>query len=73
MGILAPMIQPCGPKLVQIDLSTNAVSRVYCMGNATSTTSFLDDVRFHLASGNAYLTDAGTPAGLIVLNMDSGC
>lgn len=72
LGILAPTIQPCGPKLVQVDLDTNEVSRVYCMGNATSLTSFLDDVRFHPASGNAYLTDAGSPAGLIVLNMATG-
>ena len=67
----APVILPDGPKLVQVDLTTNQVSRIYPMGNATRSVSLLDDVRFNLASGKAYLTDAGAP-GLIVLDLASG-
>lgn len=68
----APALLPDGPKLVQINITTNTVSRVYTMGNAVQATSFLDDVRFNPLSGKAYLTDAGTPSGLIVLDLASG-
>ncbi|KAI5359073.1 Putative major royal jelly protein/protein yellow [Septoria linicola] len=67
----APVIFPEGPKLVQIDVSTNEVNRVYWMGNVTRANSLLNDVRFNLAAGKAYLTDAGSP-GLIVLDLASG-
>lgn len=67
----APTILPDGPKLIVVDLKTNEVSRVYLMGNVTDSTSLLDDVRFHMSAGKAYLTDAGSP-GLIVLDLASG-
>ncbi|KAL9622598.1 MAG: hypothetical protein Q9160_003095 [Pyrenula sp. 1 TL-2023] len=67
----APVILPDGPKLVQIDLSTNEVSRVIPMGNVTRSTSLLDDIRFNPATNKAYLTDAGAPA-LIVLDLATG-
>jgi sugar lactone lactonase YvrE len=70
-AIGAPILLPYGPKLVQIDLDTNAVSRIYYMGNATRSNSLLDDVRFNPDSNRAYLTDAGSP-GLIVLDLDTG-
>ncbi|KAM3425705.1 hypothetical protein BST61_g7642 [Cercospora zeina] len=41
------------------------------MGNSTRSNSLLDDVRFNLDAGKAYLTDAGSP-GLIVLDLASG-
>lgn len=41
------------------------------MGNATLSTSLLDDVRFNPASNKAYLTDAGSPA-LIILDLTTG-
>ncbi|KAF2207305.1 hypothetical protein CERZMDRAFT_102583 [Cercospora zeae-maydis SCOH1-5] len=66
-----PVIFPDGPKLVQVDLSTNTVSRIFWMGNVTRSNSLLDDVRFNLDAGKAYLTDAGSP-GLIVLDLASG-
>lgn len=60
---------PGGPKLVQIDLATNAVRRVYPLQAATTDRSFIDDFRFN--GRNVYLTDAGQP-GLIVLDLDTG-
>lgn len=67
-GIGAPLA-PHGPKLVRIDLRTNAVSRVYDLAEATNAGSFVDDVRFN--GRHAYLTDAGRP-GLIVLDLETG-
>ena len=67
----APVIFPYGPKLVQVNLTTNAVQRVYFMGNVTMAESLMDDVRFNPATGMAYLTDAGSP-GLIVLDLATG-
>ena len=64
-------VQPYGPKLVQINITTNVVTRVYFLGNSTASMSFVDDVRFS-GSDFAYLTDAGTPTGLLVLNLKSG-
>ncbi|EME82847.1 uncharacterized protein MYCFIDRAFT_80443 [Pseudocercospora fijiensis CIRAD86] len=66
-----PVIFPHGPKLVQVDVEKNEVSRIFWMANATRYNSLLDDVRFNPATGKAYLTDAGSP-GLIVLDLASG-
>ncbi|MCJ2015196.1 major royal jelly family protein [Methylobacterium sp. J-076] len=60
---------PGGPKLVQIDIATNAVRRVYPLQAATTDKSFIDDFRFN--GRKVYLTDAGQP-GLVVLDLDSG-
>jgi len=70
-GFGVPAILPGGPKLVQVNITTSTVTRVYSMDNATRSDSFLDDVRFHTATGMAYLTDAGSP-GFIVLNLATG-
>lgn len=67
----APVILPSGPKLISVNLTTNTVSRIYSMGNATLASSLLDDVRFNPSTGFAYLTDAGVP-GLIILNLATG-
>ncbi|GJE77395.1 SMP-30/gluconolactonase/LRE family protein [Methylorubrum suomiense] len=60
---------PGGPKLVQIDLATNAVRKVHPLGGATTDKSFIDDFRFN--GRKVYLTDAGQP-GIIVLDLDDG-
>ncbi|WP_457107507.1 SMP-30/gluconolactonase/LRE family protein [Methylobacterium sp. P5_C11] len=60
---------PGGPKLVQIDLATNVVRKVYPLQSATTEKSFIDDFRFN--GRHAYLTDAGQP-GLIVLDLETG-
>ena len=67
----SPVNLPYGPKVVVIDLKSNQVSQIYSMGNATRSTSLLDDIRFHNSTGKAYLTDAGSP-GLIVLDLATG-
>lgn len=67
-----PVLLPDGPKIIRIDLSTDEVDRVYALGNATQSTSFIDDIRFNPGAGKAYLTDAGTPPGLVILDLDSG-
>lgn len=66
-----PVILPDGPKLVQVDLDTNQVSRVYPMGNVTRSNSMLNDIRFNRDNTMAYLTDSGAPA-LIVMDLASG-
>ncbi|KAJ9643818.1 hypothetical protein H2204_001963 [Knufia peltigerae] len=70
-GFGEPVILPDGPKLVQVDLTTNNVTRVYNLGNVTLATSLIDDVRFNPSVGLAYITDAGAPA-IIVLDLESG-
>lgn len=67
----APVIFPDGPKIVQVDVHKNEVSKIYYFGNVTRSMSLLDDVRFNLASGKMYATDAGSP-GLIVTDYESG-
>ncbi|KAL1600812.1 hypothetical protein SLS60_007200 [Paraconiothyrium brasiliense] len=64
-------IMPTGPKLVQVNLTTDSITRIYSMGNATLQSSYLDDVRFNPASGKAYLTDVGS-AAIIILDLASG-
>ena len=60
---------PGGPKLVRVDLETNAVDRVYDLKGGVTALSNPDDVRF--LDDQAILTDAGDP-GLIVLDLASG-
>ncbi|CAI9677784.1 L-dopachrome tautomerase-related protein [Elizabethkingia anophelis] len=56
-------------KLVSIDIATNKVQQVIPLSGVTKSTSFIDDLRI---SGNTiYLTDAGSPA-LIILNKNTG-
>lgn len=67
----SPILLPDGPKIVRVDLQSNEVDKVYFVGNATGSFSFIDDIRFNPAKGKAYITDAGTP-GIIVLDLDTG-
>ncbi|GJE39094.1 SMP-30/gluconolactonase/LRE family protein [Methylobacterium persicinum] len=60
---------PGGPKLVQIDIASNTVRRVYPLQAATTDKSFIDDFRFN--GRKVYLTDAGQP-GIVVLDLDTG-
>ncbi|PSR79594.1 major royal jelly protein-domain-containing protein [Coniella lustricola] len=64
---------PDGPKIVSVNTTTNQVQRVYHMGNVTKYDSLLDDIRFDTARGFAYLTDAGSSTGaLIVMDLTTG-
>jgi sugar lactone lactonase YvrE len=60
---------PHGPKLVEIDLRTDRVRRVYPLEGVARPDSYANDVRFN--GSTAYITDSGNPA-LIVLDLSSG-
>jgi sugar lactone lactonase YvrE len=63
---------PGGPKLVQIDLGSDEVTRVYRFDEqAAPQNSYLNDVRIDHDRRRAYITDSGSPA-LVVLDLDSG-
>ncbi|MET0443196.1 MAG: L-dopachrome tautomerase-related protein, partial [Pseudorhodoplanes sp.] len=62
-----------GPKLVQIDLATNAVKRVYPFGaDIAGPASYLNDVRLSPDGKFAYMTDSGLPGGIVVADLQSG-
>lgn len=66
-------IKPGGPKLVEIDLSTNRVVRVYPFDTTIAPQgSYMNDVRFSPDGATAYLTDSGQRGALIVLDLASG-
>jgi sugar lactone lactonase YvrE len=61
-----------GPKLMQVDLTSNRIVRSYRFDAAvTPQNSYLNDVRIDVASGTAFMTDSGI-GGLVVLDLDSG-
>ncbi len=72
--------EPGGPKLVCVDLATDAVARtIELPRDAALPTTYLNDVRFDLRrgpAGMAFITDSGTspehPMGLIVVDLASG-
>ncbi len=61
---------PGGAKLVRLDPKSGEVKAVFPMDGAIKPGSFVDDVRFN--GDHAYLTDAGKPGGIIVLDLRSG-
>lgn len=62
-----------GPKLVQVDLATNAVKRVYPFGaDIAGPASYLNDVRISPDGKFAYMTDSGLPGGIVVADLQSG-
>ncbi|WP_337269431.1 SMP-30/gluconolactonase/LRE family protein [Oryzifoliimicrobium ureilyticus] len=62
-----------GPKLVQINLQTNDVKRVYPFApDVAGPASYLNDVRIAPDGAFAYFTDSGQPGGLVVLDLKSG-
>ena len=62
-----------GPKLIQIDLKTNSVKRVYPFApEVAGPASYLNDVRIAPDGAFAYFTDSGSPGGLVVLDLNSG-
>jgi sugar lactone lactonase YvrE len=69
----APMfgdVVDAGPKLVQVDLQTDTVSRTFQFdASAAPVKSYLNDVR--IADGHAFITDSGLGA-IIVMNLATG-
>src|SRR3954451_8819969 len=62
-----------GPKVVEIDLKSNKVKRIFPMGeDVAGPASYLNDIRIAPDGRFAYLTDSGSPGGLIVLDIGSG-
>jgi sugar lactone lactonase YvrE len=62
-----------GPKLVQVNLKTNQVERVYPIGaDVAGAASYLNDVRLSPDGRFAYMTDSGLPGGLVVANLEDG-
>jgi sugar lactone lactonase YvrE len=69
MGTLVPK----GPKLVQIDLATNRVSRVIGFDESVAPQgAYLNDVRLSPDGQAAYLTDSGARGALVVVDLASG-
>jgi sugar lactone lactonase YvrE len=62
-----------GPKIVEIDLKSNNVKRIFPMGaDVAGPASYLNDIRIAPDGRFAYLTDSGSPGGLVVLDIASG-
>ncbi|AYF97221.1 SMP-30/gluconolactonase/LRE family protein [Protaetiibacter intestinalis] len=67
---------PHGPKLVQVNLTTNEVVRVIEPSpEAVTATTYLNDVRFDFSRGEAgfaYITDSQAVGALIVVDLATG-
>lgn len=62
-----------GPKVVEIDLKSNNVKRSFPIPpEIAGPGSYLNDIRIAPDGQFAYLTDSGSPGGLIVLKIGSG-
>src|SRR3978361_1539104 len=62
-----------GPKVVEIDLKSNNVKRIFPMAaDVAGPASYLNDIRIAPDGRFAYLTDSGSPGGLVVLDIESG-
>jgi len=68
----AEKVLPGAAKLVQIDLRTNRVARIYPFNDQVAPAdSYLNDVRFSPDGRHAFMTDSGR-GGLVVLDLASG-
>jgi sugar lactone lactonase YvrE len=62
-----------GPKLVRIDLGSDAVKQVIAFGEDSAPQgSYLNDVRFSEDGHYAYITDSGVKGALLVVELGSG-
>jgi sugar lactone lactonase YvrE len=69
---LSPGTVAGGPKLVQIDLGKNRVTRVIAFdAGIAPEDSYLNDVRIDHRTATAYLTDSGTGA-IVVVDLERG-
>ncbi|NIO17204.1 MAG: hypothetical protein GTN70_09430 [Deltaproteobacteria bacterium] len=63
---------PGGPKLLQVDLATDTVTRTFRFGSDIAPqNSYLNDIRIDTQRGFAYMTDSGNGA-LIALDLKTG-
>ncbi len=62
-----------GPKLVCIDLATNAVKRIYRFGpDVAPQGSYLNDIRFTADGRRGVMTNSGAPGCLIAFDVETG-
>lgn len=68
-GIARSEFDGGGPKLVEFDLATNTMRRVFQLGaGATVKGSYLNDFQLDAAQNLAYISDSGA-GGMVVLNL----
>ncbi|MGI4798215.1 MAG: L-dopachrome tautomerase-related protein [Janthinobacterium lividum] len=66
-------ILPQAPKLVRIDLKTNAVTKVIPVpADVALQGTYLNDIRFSPDGHTGYLTDSGTKGAIVVVDLESG-
>jgi sugar lactone lactonase YvrE len=66
-------ILPGAPKLVKVDLKTNAVIKVIAVPESVALQgSYLNDIRFSPDGRIGYITDSGTRGAIIVVDLESG-
>ena len=66
-------ILPGAPKLVRIDLATNAVTKVIKFAEDVALQgTYLNDIRFSPDGKTGYITDSGTRGAIIVVDLETG-
>ncbi len=61
------------PKLVRIDLASNAVTKTIPVpGDVALQGTYLNDIRFSPDGKTSYITDSGTRGAIIVVDLESG-
>ena len=66
-------ILPGAPKLVRIDLATNAVTKVIKFPEDVALQgTYLNDIRFSPDGKTGYITDSGTRGAIIVVDLQAG-
>lgn len=66
-------VVPGAPKLVQVDLASQRVVKVYPFGlDVAPQGSYLNDLRLSPDGKFAYITDSGTSGAIVVLNLETG-
>jgi sugar lactone lactonase YvrE len=67
------VIVPGGPKMVRVDLATNAVAQTITFGEDVALQgSYLNDVRFSNDGQFAFITDSGLKGAIVVVDVKSG-
>lgn len=67
------LLVPGAPKLVRIDLATNAATKTLRFDESVAPQgSYLNDVRFSPDGRHAFITDSGARGALVVVDLDSG-
>jgi len=66
-------ILPDAPKLVQIDLASNEVTRIFHFPESVALQgTYLNDIRFSPDGKTGYITDSGTRGAIIVVDLVGG-